>query len=212
MNVGDLDRDEPSAGADRVRRDDRLPHVGRVRRVEVGAGQDGNGATGRRRRPPHGVANVVGRDRRGGRRPHHPDAVLGEQGVDPVRPHPVLRDVAEVNVPGRRLTRADEGRPVPQPGVLAHLPEGADPALGDGRSEALVGAQQSQRGPRGVSERRQGLLEVVIRLVGDDHGRPVVVLLVLAHILRKRIEFRPGQVKTGVCLVLLRLVDSHGHR
>ena len=147
------------------------------------------------------------------RRAQDADAARREHRRDPVRPHPVLGNVAEVDVAGRRLPRPDERGLVGEPGLVAHRAERADLPVGYRGGQPLVGAEQGGRRARRVTEHGERLLERVERLVRDRHRGPVVVRLELAELLVQAAA-EPGarRRQAHVGLVLLRLVDAHRDR
>jgi hypothetical protein len=143
-----------------------------------------------------------------------PEPRLGEHGGDPVGPHPVLGDVAEVDVGRRRQAAAGETRPGTAAGSPRSIVGSAvTSAVGDRggqpleRGRAARAATRARRRTSPASPRRRstactGSRPRPSRRSPRPRSAPAGM----------RSNFARGQPSAGVELLLLRLVDPHRDR
>ncbi len=176
--------------------------------LQVGAGEQHHGPCGVLRRGlgpllRGAVGGDVARD--------DPEAGPGEDGLQPVGPHPVLRHVAEVEIGGQGGPAPGEGVADAQPNLLADRGHRGDLTVGDDRGEPFEGGEQGVGEPGLVAEGGERLLVGVVGAVGDLHRAPVGGEFVAGQVARQPVELEPGERPSGVRLLLLALVDAHRH-
>ena len=186
-----------------------LPDLHRPRGLQIRAGQQDHGARGL-----FGGVRVIGGRIALGRdvARHDPEPGAGEPVLDPVRPHPVLGDVAQEEVGGQGRPAPGEGVPDAEPGILTDRGHRGDLLLGDDGGEPFERGQQGVGEPRLVAEGGQRLLVRVVRPVRDLHRAPVGGGLLAVEPGGEAVELQPGERASGVRLLLLALVDPHRDR